>query len=49
MLTTKLKLRWLVAVLLLAVAVPLQAQLVSNNNDDEVNRIDRSSAVACRA
>lgn len=48
MLTTKLKLRWLVAVLLLAVAVPLQAQLVSNNNDDEVNRVDRSSAGAYR-
>lgn len=38
----------MLAVALLVCAVPLQAQMVSNNNDDEVNRVDRNAGPAYR-
>lgn len=34
----------LLAIVMLLVAIPLQAQMVSNNNDDEVNKVDPSVA-----
>ena len=44
----KTLLKPMLAVALLACAVPLQAQMVSNNNDDEVNRVDRNAGPVYR-
>ena len=44
----KYLLKTLLATLLLAVAMPLQAQMVSNNNDDEVYKVDQGAARAYR-
>lgn len=38
----------LLAIAVLLAAIPLQAQMVSNNNDDEVNKVDPSAARAYR-
>ena len=39
---------FLLAIAVLFAAIPLQAQMVSNNNDDEVNKVDPSAARAYR-